>query len=271
MARPLRIEFPGAHYLVTSRGEGWDPVFLDKKDRLKWLEILEGVCERFGWVVYAWVQLEDQYLLVVQTRKGNLSSGMRQLNGVYTQWFNRKFDKDGPVFQGRFKSVLFEKEDYLKDLARFVVRMPVSEGLVKDPGKWAWSSFRATVGRETSPDWLGDDELLTQFGKRKSNAAEKFGEFVRDAGKDVPIWEEVKYQSFLGSDDFVDLHLNNKTKSRKGAGSRSIKKYLIKGEDEKINMAKAYLEGEFTLDQIAEYFGVHFTTVSRAVKAYEGR
>jgi putative transposase len=100
MSRPLRLEFDNALYHVTSRGDRREDNYLSDDDRQAWLEILSQVCERFGWVVYAYCLMTNHYHLVVQTRRGNLSEGMRQLNGVYTQRSNRAHGRSGHVFRG---------------------------------------------------------------------------------------------------------------------------------------------------------------------------
>jgi len=101
MARPLRIELAGGLYHVTSRGDRCEDIYLDDKDRRQWLILLGQVCERFNWVCHAYCQMSNHYHLVIETVEGNLSQGMRQLNGVYTQYFNRRHRRVGHVYQGR--------------------------------------------------------------------------------------------------------------------------------------------------------------------------
>ncbi len=119
MARPLRIEFSGALYHVTSRGDGQEAIYLDDGDRVLFMEVLGEACEQYNWVVHSWCQMTNHYHLLIETPEGNLSKGMRHLNGVYTQRFNRKHQRVGHVFQGRFKAILVEKEAYLLELARY--------------------------------------------------------------------------------------------------------------------------------------------------------
>ena len=154
MARPLRLEFRGALYHVTSRGDGREDIFLCDGDRLRFLEILGDVWERFNWTIHALCQMTSHYHLVVETPDANLSNGMRQLNGVYTQEFNRTHNRVGHVFQGRYKGILVEKENYLLELARYVVLNPVRAGMVDSPGQWPWNCYRAMVGEEAAPEWL---------------------------------------------------------------------------------------------------------------------
>ena len=278
MARPLRIELAGALYHVTSRGDRREDIFLGDNDRRDWLEIFKKVCERFKWVCHAYCLMDNHYHIVVETIEGNLSKGMRQLNGVYTQRFNRTHERVGHVFQGRYKAILVDKDHYLLELSRYVVLNPVRAGMVKSAGAWAWSSYRATVGRIPSPTWLETDALLSQFGKQRKRAIEQYISFVR-AGIGLPsVWHELKRQIYLGDEKFVKAMQN---KFEHGGDLKEIPKvqyrpiakplaYYVKiYEDKKEAMAAAYFSGGYTMKAIADEFGVHYATVSRAVKQIE--
>ena len=160
MSRPLRIEYPGAVYHVTSRGDARRPIFCDDKDRLLFLEVLASIVSRFHWLCHAYCLMNNHYHLIVETPEGNLSRGMRQLNGVYTQRFNRRHRKPGHVFQGRYKAIVVEKESYLLELCRYVVLNPVRAKAVETPEAWNWSSYRATAGSTDIPE-LSDSRLDT--------------------------------------------------------------------------------------------------------------
>jgi putative transposase len=142
MARPLRIEYPGAMYHITSRGNARPPVFDDDRDRRAFLMILEDVVRRYHWLCHAFCLMDNH--LLVETVNGNVCLGMRHLNGVYTQAFNRRHHRVGHVFQGRFTSVLVEQASSLLELCRYVVLNPVRAGIVKHPGAYKWSSYQAT-------------------------------------------------------------------------------------------------------------------------------
>ena len=131
MSRPLRLEIAGGLYHVTSRGDRREDIYHDDTDRLTWLAILAQTCERFNWQIHAWCQMNNHYHLIVETVEGNLSAGMRQLNGVYTQTVNRRHHRSGHVFQGRYKGILVERDSYLLELSRYVVLNPVRAGMVK--------------------------------------------------------------------------------------------------------------------------------------------
>ena len=178
MARPLRIEYAGAVYHVTSRGDRREAIYLDDVDREKWLEIFGSVCERFNWRCHAWVQMDNHYHLMVETVDGNLSQGMRQLNGVYTQAHNRRHNRVGHVFQGRFKGILVDADSYLLELSRYVVLNPLRARMVKQLRHWKWSSYPAMTGKVRTPDWLETDWILGHFGKQRKRAVTRYIEFV---------------------------------------------------------------------------------------------
>lgn len=126
MARPLRIEFPGAVYHITSRGDGKEDIYLEDNDRYLWLEIFGSVCKRMKWYCHAYCLMTNHYHTVIETTEANLSLGMRQLNGVYTQSFKHRHGRVGHVFQGRYKAILVDKEGYLLELCRYVLLNPES-------------------------------------------------------------------------------------------------------------------------------------------------
>jgi len=146
MARPLRIEFDGALYHITSRGNDRRAIFKDDGDRELFLRTLALVTERFHWICHAYCLLNNHYHLVIETPDGNLSKGMRQLNGVYTQAFNKRHRRVGHIFQGRFKGILVQKDSHFLEVCRYVVLNPVRAKTVGQPHQWKWSSYRATIG-----------------------------------------------------------------------------------------------------------------------------
>lgn len=199
MSRPLRLEHPGAVWHVTSRGNEKQPVYRDDIDRQTWLRLLGRVVVHFGWRLHGYVLMGNHYHLIAETPNPSLSRGMRQLNGVYTQAFNRRHARVGHLFQGRFHSVLLQKESHLLELLRYVVLNPVRAGLVDSACDWPWSSYRATVGDARAPTWLDTSWTRAQFG----GAAHRYREFVAE-GKGVPVvWRELKGQIYLGSEEFV--------------------------------------------------------------------
>ena len=153
MARPLRIEYPGALYHITSRGNGGQKIFRSDKDRVYFLKLLATLTDRFHWLCHAWCLMDNHYHLVIETPEGNLSRGMRQLNGMYTQKYNWKYHKTGHVFQGRYKAIIVDKDSYLLELCRYVALNPVRAHVVEEPEDFRWSSYRATAGIDKAPSF----------------------------------------------------------------------------------------------------------------------
>jgi len=185
MARPLRLEFPGALYHVTARGNHQEDIYEEDGDRLEFLSVFQEVCDRYNWICHAYCLMSNHYHLLIETPDANLSKGMRQLNGVYTQAFNRKHNRVGHLFQGRYKAILVEKDSYLFELSRYIVLNPVRAQMVRSAVNWRWSSYRAMIGQIKTPVFLESDWILSAFGKRKSKAIIGYKKFVSE-GKISP-------------------------------------------------------------------------------------
>ncbi len=204
MARLLRIEFAGALHHVTSRGKAKQNVYFEDADRIRFLEILALATEHSNWLCHTYCLMNDHYHLLIETPDGNLSQGMRQLNGVYTQYVNRKNKRAGPLFQGRYKSILVEKEAYLLELARHVVLNPVRAGMVENASQWPWSSYPAIAGKVKPPSFLYTDWLLAAFEKQGPAAVKRYKKFVK-AGKNQPgPWGSLRNRIYLGTESFVE-------------------------------------------------------------------
>jgi putative transposase len=203
MARPLRLEAPGALWHVTSRGNERRAIVRDDADRERLLAIVADVVETTAWRLYAYVLLDNHYHLLLETPEPNLSAGMRQVNGRYGQGFNRRHDRVGHVFQGRFGGIRVEKEAHLLELSRYVVLNPVRAGVVATAADYRWSSFRATVGLEPAPPWLRGEVVLGLFGTDPRAARQRYCEFVAAGSGQASPWKDLVQQVFLGSDDFV--------------------------------------------------------------------
>jgi REP element-mobilizing transposase RayT len=204
MARPLRLEFPGALYHITARGDRQEPIFEDDSDRLTFLDLLGKEVVQQGWLLYAFCLMGNHYHLLLETPEPNLVRGMRRLNGVYTQRFNRRHGRVGHVLQGRYKSILVDKDVWLSELCRYVVLNPVRAHRVKDPGDWPWSSYRSTAGLAACPDWLAADLVLELFSATPGRARAAYRHFVAE-GSGVPRpWDQLSGQIFLGDAKFLD-------------------------------------------------------------------
>lgn len=203
MARPLRIEYCGAVYHVTSRGNAREAIFTDDKDRRTFLAILSKVVKRHHWLCHAYCLMDNHYHLLIETPDSNLSRGMRQLNGLYTQTFNRLHGRVGHVLQGRFKGILVDKDNYLLELCRYIALNPVRAKMVTNPKDYFWSSYCATVGLSATPTFLTRDWLLTQFSTEEEVAVRRFKEFVEGVVKVASPWNKLTGQIVLGSASFV--------------------------------------------------------------------
>ena len=281
MARPLRLEYSGALYHVTSRGNAKADIFLDDADRRIFLRTLGSTIARYGWVLHAFCLMGNHYHLLLQTPQPNLSRGMRQVNGVYTQCFNRRHEHVGHVFQGRFGGVLVERESYLLELARYVPLNPVRAGFVSSAGQWPWSSYRATAGLEAPPPWLTTRAVLEHFAPDPVRAAERFREFVH-AGLGVGApWSALRGQVFFGSEQFVErmarvlapfgvsseIPRASRLAARPGLAclfASSISQHLGRRN---AAIVEAHRVHGYSLAEIARYLGLHYSTVSRVAQA----
>ncbi|MGV0035125.1 MAG: transposase [Candidatus Azotimanducaceae bacterium WSBS_2022_MAG_OTU7] len=279
MSRPVRIEFPGAVYHVTSKGRDGQIVFADTDDRGVFLNVVGNVVDRFGWLIHSYVLMDDHYHLVVEVPEANLSKGMRQLNGVYTQHVNRRHGQEGPIFHGRFKSVLLEKKNYLLPVCRHVVTNPCRLKDAPNYSSYKWSSYRALAGQVKAPAFLYKDDVLHYFGKREKDAQRKYRDYVKEGvGKDSPL-EQRTHQVLLGSDRFLSEMqpiLQGERLSKKGpkaAKSRRSLNALFKKVEDKTRgernelMKKAHIDFGYTLMEIGDHLGLHYTTVSKVVNA----
>lgn len=163
------------------------------------------VVTRYHWRGHAYCLMDNHYHLLLETPQGNLSVGVRQLNGAYTQRCNRRHARVGHVFQGRFKAVLVERDSYLLELCRYVVLNPVRAGLVKQPERYRWSSYRATAGLEKAPEWLAREWVLGQFSSQQRRAESKYQQFVQDGIGVASPWRQVQGQVVLGRTEFVEI------------------------------------------------------------------
>lgn len=203
MARPLRIQYPGAVYHITARGNERRTIFFSDKDRYLFLRTLaETVCE-FRVICHAWVLMGNHYHLLLETPEPNLSRAIRYLNGVYAQKLNFRRTRVGHLFQGRFSAILVEKSRHLLELCRYIVLNPVRAGLREFPGQWKWSSYRSTAGIDRPEEWTTTDWVLGQFGKTAPAAQKAYRTFVRAGiGDKKNPWEGLKGQIYFGSEDF---------------------------------------------------------------------
>lgn len=282
MARPLRIEYPGAVYHVTSRGNAQGIIFNDDQDRLSFLDVLAGVVKRYRWLCHAYCLMGNHYHLLVETQEANLSLGMRQLNGVYTQRYNRRHKKSGHVFQGRFKAIVLDKDSYLLELCRYVVLNPVRAKMVKNVEEWQWSSYRATVAMIKPPDYLTTDWILGLFSSKRGIARRKYKSFVKEGLHQQSPWGLLRGQVLLGEEKFVKgfkALLSDKDQVKEiprqqrhvaRPGLEELFQKRVSGKQRNKNIYAAHMKYGYKLYEIANYLQIHYTTVSKIIAKEEG-
>lgn len=279
MARPLRIEYDGALYHITSRGNEQKPIFKDDTDRNIFLDTLYKVNKRYNWTCHAYCLMDNHYHLIIETPDGNLSKGMRQLNGVYTQAFNKRHKRVGHIFQGRYKAILIQKESHLLEVCRYVVLNPVRAKSIKSIEDWKWSSYRATAGIDKSHSCLTTDWILGQFAQKKWAAERRYREFVEAGIGPKGIWKSVKYQSILGSDEFIEKligyargyeDIKEIPKSQRYINRQTLKgifkkDMLLDKKERNKQIKEAINRYGYSQKEVADYLGLYYTTISRIV------
>jgi len=282
MARPLRLEYDGALYHVTSRGNAQQQIFSDDRDRHRFLEILGDVVSRYGWICHAYCLMSNHYHLLIETPQAHLSRGMQLLNGVYTQWFNRYHKRVGHLFQGRFKGILVEKDNYLLELARYIVLNPVRAKMVRKVCDWPWSSYTATAGEEQPPTFLTVEQILMQFDVDPVRAVRAYRQFVRE-GLGVDIWDELQAGLLLGSDRFVERLrplLNDKSldpeyrKCERFAARPSLQELFADVTDKATRNEQIYQAvrvHHYTLKEVGVFVGLRYSTISVIAKQIDER
>lgn len=276
MARPLRLEYPGAVYHVTSRGNARQDIFVDDTDREKFLSILAATIGRYNWLCHAYCLMGNHYHLLLETPDSNLSLGMRMLNGVYTQAFNRGHQRVGHVFQGRYKAVLVEKDAHLLELCRYIVLNPVAAGIATAPEQWPWSSYRATAFDKESPDFLCTSWILGRFSGGLGRARKEYRRFVAEGKQMECPWAGLQGQIFLGSENFINdvslliginQHAYEIPRQQRCAGRPALAKlfdgYAGKAE-RNARIWQAHVAHGYTLKEIAAHLGLHYSTAGKA-------
>jgi REP element-mobilizing transposase RayT len=203
MSRPLRLQFPGAVYHVTSRGNARQDIFADDTDRRRFLDLLGREIEQHRWRCHAYCLMDNHYHLLVETPEANLSRGMGRLNMAYAQGFNRCHERVGHLFQGRFHAIVVEKDSHLLELCRYLVLNPVRAGTTATPEDWSWSSYRATASGRGGPDWLTTGWVLQHFGKADASARRAYRRFVREGAGAASPWRDLRGGAFLGGEKFL--------------------------------------------------------------------
>ena len=285
MARPLRIEFPGAVYHVTSRGDRREPIFVDDEDRQGLLGVVAQALSRFDAEALSYCLMGNHYHFVLHTRQANLSLLMRHINGVYTQTFNRRHDKVGHLFQGRFKAILVDRDAYLLEVCRYVDLNPVRARLVSKPEAWAWSSYRTHVGQTPAPDWLDTEGLHGYLLGRpvrsaadRRRAADRYARLVASV-PDASLWDStLRQQIYLGDEAFVERmqalaeprnSTDNDIPKIQRRKSRTLAQWMQSCENREQALYNAHTQSAMTMSAIARELGLSVSRVSRLIARAE--
>src|ERR1044071_3594240 len=205
MARPLRLEYPGAWWHVLSRGVDREDIFLNDKDRRRFLHLLAVAIPHFRWRLHAYVLMANHYHLLIETIEPTLSRGMKKIGGDYAIWFNKRHRRVGHLFQARFRAHLIDNDEYLLTVARYVVLNPVRAHIVDDALQWPWSSARATAGCAVVPPWLTTEAILGRLQPHNSAAARQlYRAFIHDIASAKSPWRNLVGQKYLGGQSFID-------------------------------------------------------------------
>jgi len=222
----------------------------------------------------------NHYHVLIETPDSNLSIGMRQLNGLYTQAFNQRHRRTGHLFQGRYKAVLIQKDTHLLEVCRCVVLNPVRAGIVAGPEEWFWSSYRSTAGLEGALRCLTSEWVIGQFSDNKAKGQRAYGQFVRSGIGKESIWSEVKGQTVLGNSEFLDSlvdHLSgykgvleiprSQRYVNRPTLERLFEENAIKDKKKRNNrIAHAVLKHGYSQSEIARHLGMHYSTISNLLR-----
>jgi putative transposase len=285
MARPLRIEFPGAVYHVSARGNNRQAIFSGDSDKELFLYILQQTLKSHNVLCFAYCLMTNHYHLMIETPEGNLSHFMKQLNGMYSQRYNYQNQRVGHLFQGRFKSIVVEKQTYLLELCRYIVLNPVRAGMVAHPGKYPYSSYNDTAGAADAACFLSIDWLLAQFGNNRHEAQAEYRSFVQAGLEAQSPWRDLQGQCILGDKAFVE-QLTPYT--ARGGEVREVPVFArninrpqlseifpaeIRSSKRMRNeaMYKAYAEHGYKQKEISIFLNLHYSTVSNILKKHQNK
>lgn len=297
MARPLRIQYPGAFYHVMCRGNKGGTIFIDDADRHQFLRLLAESLEIYSVTLHAYVMMHSHYHLVIQTLRANLSEFMRRFNICFTGWFNYHHGTIGHLYQGRYKSLLVDADTYLLELSRYVHLNPVRSEPPKISERrtswrmlqeYQWSSLPGYLRRDSVKTYVRYDMILNMIGGRR-----QYQRFMTDGlERDLPSPAiHAQYQTILGSERFVKSvrkRLSEKKADREQPIFRQMRRQTVDPEviikhicarsgvsrDEIVNrysrgVARGiacemlYRYAGLNLGQIGDLLNVHYSSIHR--------
>lgn len=298
MTRPLRFEIEGGVYHITARGNEQNDIFVDENDKRKFVTLLSELPRRYKVKIHAYVLMSNHYHLLLETPKGNISKAMHYLNVSYTVYFNRRYKRSGHLFQGRYKSIVIEKDSYLISVSRYIHLNPVRAGIVKKPEEYKWSSYKNYLAMDKELQWLMTDWVLCQFSRDKNRAKQLYCDFVDDGIEhECSPFSNISQAKILGSSDFTE-EIKDRIDIEKDGNRPYIKSLILGGRDiedilrqvaEHFNIKKDELlrkgkrnntakkvclfmlrkRTDLTNEEIGRRFGINYTSISHAVSGIE--
>lgn len=277
MARPLRIEYPDATYHVIARGNDHATIFRDDHDRKSFLAEIDRVTDRLDWNILAYCLMSTHYHLMVSTPNGDLARGMRDLNSIYADAFNRRHHRVGHLLQGRYKSPLVQTEHYLLALVRYIVRNPVRAGICALPEDWQWSSHSPTLGLAPAPRFLRASDMLAHFADTADLARRRYREYVDDAHGDAG-WDPLRGRVVHGTPDFTAQAVSlaaDRISSAVPRVQREVNRPslgdLLTASSSGDDIVHAHRQHGYAISEIARLLGQHPTTIGRRIRSAEAR
>lgn len=289
MTRPLRIEYPDAFYHITARGNERNNIFRDDLDKERFLAYLESAVVRYKAVIHVYCLMNNHYHLLLSTPSGNLSEIVRHINGAYTVYFNKRHHRCGHLFQGRYKAILVDADEYAGELSRYIHLNPVRAGVVEKPENYPWTSYLYYIDKKKAFRWLTTGWLLLYFGKRPAEAQRTYRVFVEakiGTPEDNPLSKALA-STILGRPDFVDQirekYLGGRKRDRDipaiAALTNIALENIVEGVESEfqdkpdyIKKAVIYLSHRFgglSLKEIGKKFGIMESAVSQASRRFE--
>ena len=258
MARPLRIEYPGALYHVAARGNERKRIYFTKRDYLKFREYIKDAQEKYGCLLHVYVFMTNHYHMILETPQANISKVMHFINGSYTNYINKKRDRSGHLFQGRYKAILIDKDNYLLELSRYIHLNPVRANIVERPEEYINSSYRSYI-RNREDDIVHHDQILQMITKDKKIAPKMYKQFVENGaeGDLENPFSKIYGGSILGKTSFIKQALNT---LKEGVVSRK--------ETSHRKVLETAFESDVVVNAVSDYFGIEEEAVRNDKKRY---
>jgi len=277
MARRLRIQYPGALYHITSRGNAKQTIFVDDEDKRLFLRLLARTVREHEWSCYSYCLMSNHYHLLIETPKANLSCGMHLLNSTYAHKHNQRHNRVGHLLQGRFHAVIVDKEEYLLEVCRYIVLNPVRAGLVNDPVEYPWSSYLEIIGRRKARSFLDTAYVRSLFSQPGRFATEEYRAFVL-AGLGRDIWSNLRGGLILGNDEFATQIQERIGTANIPKGVSRLERYAGRPELSAIfdgaheskykrnaRILDAYINNGYSQREIAKHLGLNHSTICKVI------